>query len=370
MRRQLQIVTVVGARPQFIKAAAVSRCMMSTNDTTLTEKIVHSGQHYDHGMSDIFFQELGIPQPWKNLEVGSGTHAMQTARIMIGLEELLLEQRPNVLIVYGDTNSTIAGSLVASKLGIPIAHVEAGLRSYNRTMPEEINRVVADHLASLHFCPSNAAAENLAREGITNNVHVVGDVMRDMVNHYGNLGADVDLSNGVYDSESPFILATIHRAENTDNINRLAGIVGALNEIPLNVIWPVHPRTVDRLKKYGIRTGKIQTIDPISYRQMVGLQQRARLIVTDSGGVQKEAYWLRKPCVTVRDETEWTELVDAGVNVVTGSDPSKILAAVWDFLGEEYVFSAADDIYGSVGASARIVKHLVQWLSTKPDSTD
>jgi len=321
----VKIVTVVGARPQFIKAAPTSRALRALPG--VRELLVHTGQHYDDAMSSIFFRELELPSPDINLGVGSRTHAAQTAAILTALEPLLIEERPDGVVIYGDTNSTLAGALDAAKLNIPIAHVEAGLRSYNRRMPEEINRVVADSLASLLFCSSQAGATNLAREGITAGVHVVGDVMYDAV-----LGAaarsesvETTLLAALGVAPGGYLLATVHRAANTDDPTHLAEIVAALNSLDEQIVFPVHPRTAKALADLSASLAPhVQAVPPVGYLEMVALERNARKILTDSGGLQKEAYWLAVPCVTLRDETEWVETLDGGWNRLVGTDPALI----------------------------------------------
>lgn len=282
-------------------------------------------------MSAVFFEELEMREPDYNLGVGSGSHAAQTAAILTGIEEVLLKQHPDYLLIYGDTNSTLAGALAASKLGVPIAHVEAGLRSFNRAMPEEINRVVADQLSALLFCPTEVAAQNLAHEGITHGVHIVGDVMYDAVLWAVEQKSDAAaaLLNKLNLQKGKYLLATVHRASNTDNPRNLASIVSALNDSNEVVVFPVHPRTRKALDDAGIElAANIRPIEPVSYLEMLALEGNARVILTDSGGVQKEAFWLSVPCITVRDETEWVETVQAGWNTLTGTDQDRILAAL------------------------------------------
>jgi UDP-GlcNAc3NAcA epimerase len=323
----LRIVSVIGARPQFIKAAAVSRKLRERHE----EILVHTGQHYDYEMSGIFFDGLELPAPDVNLATGSGSHGVQTAAMLIGIEEVLLAKRPDYVLVYGDTNSTLAGALAASKLCIPVAHVEAGLRSFNRRMPEEINRIVADHLSNLLLCPSDTAVTNLAIEGITRNVHQVGDVMLDVLNWatqrltakpsglLGHLGL----------TKQGYLLATVHRSENTDDVRRLSQIVQAFNALEEKVIFPVHPRSRKAISEADLKIDPhVRLIDPVGYLDMVALASSARLILTDSGGLQKEAYWLGVPCVTMRDETEWVETTQGGWNMLVGCDPQRIVAAV------------------------------------------
>ena len=332
----MKITTVVGARPQFIKAAAVSRAIGRLNQAhrnAIRDRIVHTGQHYDENMSKVFFDELRIPRPAVNLEVGSALHGAQTGAMMERLEQVLLDDRPDGVVIYGDTNSTLAGALVAAKLYIPVAHVEAGLRSFNRHMPEEINRVVADRLSAVLFCPTDTAVRNLADEGIAKGVYPVGDVMYDSVLFNAALAEQSSRVMDRLNLESrKFYLATVHRAENTDDSGRLASILAVFRKIETPIILPLHPRTRKTLGA-GLAEvgGKVRVIDPVPYLDMLMLERNTRLILTDSGGVQKEAYWFGVPCITLRDETEWVELVEAGCNRVVGADVKTILAAVADF---------------------------------------
>jgi UDP-N-acetylglucosamine 2-epimerase len=324
----MKIVSIVGARPQFVKAAPVGRAL---DRAGISEVLLHTGQHYDPGMSGVFFEELGIRPPHYNLEVGSGSHAAQTAAMLVGIEDVLLREHPAVVLIYGDTNSTLAGAIAAAKLHIPIAHVEAGLRSYNRDMPEEINRVVADSLSSLLFCPTDIAARNLAREGINDGVHIVGDVMYDAVvraaERVGSGTPEIVSRLGLTPGE--YLLATVHRASNTDDPANLAAIIAALSASGETVVFPVHPRTRKAIATAGIvMGGNVMPIEPVSYLEMIALEQHARAILTDSGGVQKEALWLGVPCVTLRDETEWIETVESGWNTLAGTDTAHILAAL------------------------------------------
>lgn len=370
MTKRLRVLSIVGARPQFIKAAAVSRAFMEHNRqsdaTTIDETIIHTGQHYDENMSRIFFEELSIPQPDRNLEVGSGPHGKQTADMLSKLEAVLLEEKPDGVLIYGDTNSTLAGALAAAKLHIPVAHVEAGLRSFNKRMPEEINRVLADHVSGLLFCPTGTAVKNLAHEGITKGVHQTGDVMYDCVLFYIHKAKAIEQKTlGKLNVQpSSYYLTTVHRAENTDNANRLSGIVEALNEIARDdcpVLLPLHPRTVGYLEMYDLKfCDNVKVISPVSYLEMVVLENHARVILTDSGGVQKEAYFHAVPCVTLRDETEWVETVETGWNTLAGADKQKILTAVSEQkqLGEV----APDTIYGTGCASQTIARLLIQTL--------
>lgn len=317
------IVTIVGARPQFIKAAVVSRAFRE-HLPTVREIIVHTGQHYDANMSDVFFDELDIPRPNYNLGIGGGSHGQNTGRMIAAIETVVINEKPDWVLVYGDTDSTLAGALAAVKLHVPVAHVEAGLRSFNRSMPEEINRILTDHAADLLFSPTDTATRNLANEGITGaRVQQIGDVMYDAVLYYRHKAqrpVDVNLDGG-------FILATVHRAENTDDPVRLANIIGALNDIAAEtpVILPLHPRTQKLLAQSQLDTRHITLLKPVSYFEMLWLLEHCNLVVTDSGGLQKEAFFFGKPCVTTRDETEWVELVQAQWNVIVGDDVDLII---------------------------------------------
>lgn len=323
MSKHLNVVTIVGARPQFIKAAAVSRVLRLRH----REVLVHTGQHYDANMSAVFFDELGIPPPDVNLAVGSASHGAQTGAMLAKIEEVLLAERPDRVLVYGDTNSTLAGALAAAKLHIPVAHVEAGLRSFNRAMPEEINRVLTDHVSDLLLCPSETAVENLAREGITRGVTLIGDVMADALRMAAERADNSVLeSSGV--QPGGYALATVHRAENTDDPLRLQGILTGLTLLEMPVIFPAHPRARRAIAALGwTPPAHVRLIEPVGYLGMVALMRGARVILTDSGGVQKEAYWLGIPCVTLRDETEWVETVTHGWNTLVGADPARIVAA-------------------------------------------
>lgn len=338
----MNIITVVGARPQFIKAAAVSRAFAESNRAgrkpSIRERIVHTGQHYDDNMSKVFFDELRIPRPAVNLEVGSGPHGRQTGAMLERLETIFLEEQPDWVLIYGDTNSTLAGALAAVKLHIPVAHVEAGLRSFNRRMPEEINRVMSDHVSELLFCPTETAVNNLREEGVTGGVHLVGDVMYDSVLFNTKLAeSKSDVIARLNLTSKSYYLATIHRAENTDDPIRLTGILDAFAQIETPIVLPLHPRTRKTLgERLGRFDGTVRVIDPVPYLDMLMLEKHARIILTDSGGVQKEAYWFGVPCITLRDETEWVELVHAGYNRLVGAIPTAINAAVADFESEDY----------------------------------
>jgi UDP-GlcNAc3NAcA epimerase len=357
----MKIVTVVGARPQFIKAAAFSRALAQRRRSDVREVMVHTGQHYDVKMSDVFFEELGIGEPAYNLGISGGTHGAMTGRMLEALERVMMAERPDWVVVYGDTNSTLAAALAASKLHLPIAHVEAGLRSFNGRMPEEINRIVADRLSSLLLCPTEASMRNLAAEGLSRHAHRVGDVMYDAALHFAAIaGRHAGILTRLGVAPKRYVLATCHRAENTDDRRKLEGIMVGLASIAgsMSVVFPVHPRTRSKLQEFGLdaRLGGVTTIDPVSYLEMVALEQSAALIVTDSGGVQKEAFFYRVPCVTTRDETEWVETVEAGWNTLTSSDAGRIADAF-----ERRGAAERRDIrpYGTGDAAQRIVDLLL-----------
>ncbi|MDK1117632.1 MAG: UDP-N-acetylglucosamine 2-epimerase (non-hydrolyzing) [Anaerolineae bacterium] len=320
-----RIASVDGARPQFIKAAAVSRALESTFDETL----IHTGQHYDQKMSGVFFSEMGIRPPKHNLGVGSGSHAEQTGAMLIALEKLFVELKPELVLVYGDTNSTLAGALAAAKIHIPIAHVEAGLRSFNRAMPEEINRVLTDHVSNWLFCPTTIAVMNLEKEGIVEGVHKVGDVMNDaLLHHLSQARERSDVLNRLGIKRGHYALATIHRAANTDNSESMRAIMNGFSQLSTQIILPLHPRTKKLLTQYKLSHPKnVTLIEPVGYLDMLVLEENANCILTDSGGVQKEAYLLGVRCITLREETEWLETVEAGWNQLVGSDSEKIKSA-------------------------------------------
>lgn len=326
----MKVVSIVGARPQFVKAAPISRALRAAGHE---EFLLHTGQHYDTNLSAVFFEELEIPPPNVNLGVGSGHHGAQTAAMLAGIEKMLLAETPDRVLVYGDTNSTLAGALAAAKLHIPVAHVEAGLRSFNRLMPEELNRMIADHLSDILLCPSQTAVDNLKSEGVTHGVHLVGDVMYDAVLMFAQLARERSTIFKELEIEpGKYLLATVHRAENTDDIGRLGNILTAFAQLGETIIFPIHPRTRKAIADSGDGelqlSNNVRLIAPVGYLDMLMLEQNARMILTDSGGIQKEAYWLGVPCVTLRDETEWGETVAAGWNVLAGASAARIVEAV------------------------------------------
>lgn len=358
-----KIVTVLGARPQFIKASVVSHAIAQHD--ALKEVVVHTGQHFDANMSDVFFKELGMAKPKYFLDIHGGTHGTMTGRMLAAVEQVLLEEKPDLVLVYGDTNSTLAGALAAVKLHIPVAHVEAGLRSFNMAMPEEINRILTDRISNWLFAPTKTAAENLKREGFSEDkIFTVGDVMYDVALYHG---ARVQSGTGLMAQlglkEKDYILATVHRAENTDNLKRLDVIVQALIDIAksLPVVWPLHPRTRAVLQQRGVLDlleKSVHLIDPVGYLDMVQLEKYASLIATDSGGVQKEAFFYQVPCVTLRDETEWVELVEAGWNRL--APPVELESVKYELLNA--LGSRGLDIkpYGFGDAAVHIAKELLQ----------
>jgi UDP-N-acetylglucosamine 2-epimerase (non-hydrolysing) len=328
MNPSMKIVSIVGARPQFIKCAPLSRQLRQEN----REVIVHTGQHYDPAMSDIFFTQLAIPRPDYNLDIGSGTHGKQTGKMLEELEEIIFLENPERVVVFGDTNSTLAGALAAVKLHIPVAHVEAGLRSFDRRMPEEINRVLTDHISDLLFCPTHTAVDNLAREGITKGVYLVGDIMVDALDYNRKIAEEksgILEMNGLTDHE--YLVLTVHRPSNTDLRENLENIISAVGESGRTTVFPVHPRTRKYLEEYGMwdsRPSNIFFTEPLGYPDMLRLMAHAEKILTDSGGIQKEAYILGVPCITLRDTTEWVETLDGGWNVLAGTRPGKILREI------------------------------------------
>ena len=369
----MRIATIVGARPQFIKAAVVSRALRNRaargDRPSATEIIIHTGQHFDANMSDVFFEELDIPRPDHHLGLGGGTHGLMTGRMIEGIEAILLEASPDWALVYGDTNSTLAGALAAVKLHIPVAHVEAGLRSFNRRMPEEINRVLTDHAASLLFAPTEAAAANLRNEGVDSSLIVrAGDVMYDAMLFYRRIAAErSSIVNDLGLTPKAYVLATVHRAENTDDRDRLSGIVQGLSSLgrecgkePPPIVVPLHPRLRKMLEEHGLleeAERRLRLIEPVGYLDMVMLESSAALIATDSGGVQKEAYFNRVPCLTLREETEWVELVEAGAARIVGADPERMAEAARDAMRSAV---PDDDLYGDGRAGEAIVDRLLE----------
>jgi len=348
----MKILSIVGARPQFIKCAPVSVELRKEHE----EILVHTGQHYDPEMSDIFFEDLQIPQPDYHLEVGSGSHGKQTAAILEKVENVLMKEFPDLVLVYGDTNSTLAGALAAAKLHIPVAHVEAGLRSFDRSMPEEINRVVTDHVSNLLLCPTQTAIDNLAKEGIRQGVHLVGDVMVDALRHNARIAekkshiiSQLGLTWGNY------YVATVHRPGNTDDRKNLTAIIKAFRDSGKTVVFPVHPRTKKYLHEYGLGeslSGNIRCIDPLGYIDMLHLMKHAKKILTDSGGIQKEAYVMGVPCITLRENTEWIETLTGGWNILVGADTQRILTAILT----DVRTNADNTVFGTGNAAERIVQ--------------
>lgn len=350
----MNILSIIGARPQFIKCAYLSRELRKEHE----EVLVHTGQHYDSNMSEIFFKELEIPEPDYNLEIGSCTHGEQTGKMLTEIEKLLHKEKPDLVLIYGDTNSTLAGSLAAAKLHLKVAHVEAGLRSFDRSMPEEINRVLTDHISDLLFCPTDTAVVNLKKEGITSGVYNVGDVMLDVLMYNQKVAEkrstileDLGLTSKEY------MVATVHRPSNTDSLENLSSIVKALSTTSWPIVFPVHPRTEKCLKQYSLwekLDNNVKIIPPAGYLEMLKLMAHARKILTDSGGVQKEAYMLGVPCITLRENTEWIETVEGGWNVLVGANYEKIKGAILNFEGAEL----KGDIFGTGHACVNICEIL------------
>ena len=350
--KSMKILHIIGARPQFIKAAMVSRAWNQSGE----EAILHTGQHYDNNMSRLFFDELGLPEPTINLEAGSGSHAEQTSRMLIGIDNYLEKRNPDWVIIYGDTNSTLAGALCAAKRLIKSAHVEAGLRSYNRSMPEEINRVVSDTLADRLFCPTLQAVENLKVEGISQGVFNTGDVMADGLFYFLKAAEEksaILTKLGLIPKQ--YGLATLHRGGNVDDRDNLVAILKGFKQINLPIIFPVHPRTNKMLELFDLNLpDNVQIIEPLGYLDMLMVEKNADCILTDSGGIQKEAYLLGTRCITLREETEWIETITAGWNCLTGSDSSKIAARFYDFKPE----GSRPDIFGDGHAADKIIEIL------------
>lgn len=353
---KLKIVTILGARPQFIKAAVVS----SVFSRHFEEVLVHTGQHYDPNMSDVFFEELNIPRPKYHLNIGSGPHGAMTGAMLTEIEQVLETEEPDFVMVYGDTNSTLAGALAASKMLIPVIHVEAGLRSFNKAMPEEQNRILTDHISELLFAPTRTAVKNLQQEGISKGVYLVGDVMYDGIIHFREIARQKStILTDLGLAEKEYILCTVHRAENTNDPERLKSIVNGLNAVREKIVLPLHPRTQKYLQAYGIELAEhIQVIDPLGYLDIVMLEASAKKIVTDSGGIQKEAFFLGVPCITLREETEWVETVENGWNVLVGADEQSIVGAITGFNPVE----ERSDYFGKGNAAAEIAAVILNTL--------
>lgn len=356
----MKIVTIVGARPQFVKAAVLSRLIKERSD--IEEILVHTGQHFDHNMSDVFFEEMEIPRPKYNLEVNGLDHGAMTGQMLEKIEEVIKIEKPDWVLVYGDTNSTIAGALAAKKKHVKVAHVEAGLRSFNMRMPEEVNRILTDRISDILFAPTSTAIENLSREGYDNidaTIILSGDVMQDASIYYAQTSeSKAKLPKEVF--SGGFILCTLHRAENTDDRERLSNIVDALNELhkSIRVVLPLHPRTKKCLENFGLEL-HVELIDPVGYFDMIELLKNCSLVMTDSGGLQKEAFFFSKHCVTMRDETEWVELVKNGFNLLAGADKNKILDFAYAQMSKKSDFEV--DLYGNGTAGERILTALINF---------
>lgn len=358
-----KIITVVGARPQFVKASAVSRALKAFPE--LSEIIVHTGQHYDPNMSDVFFREMDIPRPAYNLEVHGSGHGAMTGRMLEKTEAVLVSEKPDLVMVYGDTNTTLAGALAARKLNIPVAHVEAGLRSFRMTMPEEVNRILTDRISDLLFCPTDQAMYNLNQEGYGHypcQLHKTGDVMYDSALFYSSIAEQTSTILKDLHFDKPFVLCTIHRQENTDNLHHLNSLIGTLNEINRNiaVLLPLHPRTRKIMHQHGIQPD-FQPIDPVGYLDMLRLLKSCSLVMTDSGGMQKEAYFFGKYCLTLREETEWTELVKYGYNLLAGTQKETIISGFRQLLGKP--FADTHRLYGDGKAGDTIAGVLSRFLT-------
>jgi UDP-N-acetylglucosamine 2-epimerase len=351
----MKIASIVGARPQFIKIAPL--CREFKKQKSIKHLIIHTDQHYDYNMSKAFFDELEIPNPDYHLEVGAGTHGYQTGEMMKRVENVLIKERPDWAMVYGDTNSTLAGALAATKIDIPLAHVEAGLRSYNKKMPEEINRLLTDHISDLLFCPTKTAMRNLKQEGLEQGVHSVGDVMYDSVLYNVELAENhSQLLEKLHLKPKNYALATVHRAENTDNPDRLRAIFNAFQKIAeksIPIIIPLHPRTRKQMQLFRVPVDSLQIIEPVQYLDMLLLQKQARIVVTDSGGIQKEAFFLHVPCITLRGETEWVETVEAGWNMLVDIDEKKIVLSAQKFRNPSH--SVGQEAFGDGRAAKKIV---------------
>lgn len=362
----MKIVTIVGARPQFVKAAALSREFKK--HTNIEEVILHTGQHFDKNMSDVFFEEMQIPHPKYNLNINSLSHGAMTGRMLEEIEKILLKEKPDYLLVYGDTNSTLAGALAAKKLHIKLVHVEAGLRSFNMAMPEELNRILTDRISDILFCPTSTAIDNLEREGFSNFdslIFNVGDVMQDAALFYEKQAdQNSNILKDTHIKKNEYYLCTLHRAENTNNMERLASIIKGLNNLAskFQLVLPIHPRTKQLLNKFKLNKN-IKIIAPVGYFDMIQLIKNSRLVITDSGGLQKEAYFFNKFCITTRDQTEWTELVSHGYNKIVGADAKKIIDGVECF--ESQTFHREIELYGGGFATQAIVSNMIKHFSTK-----
>jgi UDP-GlcNAc3NAcA epimerase len=352
-----RIITVIGARPQFIKAAAVSRAIRKAGG--IQEIVVHTGQHFDDNMSSVFFREMDISEPDYQLEINSLTHGAMTGRMIEKIEQVLITEKPDLVMVYGDTNSTLAGALAAKKLNIPVAHVEAGLRSFNMKMPEEVNRILTDRISDILFCPTENAVKNLHQEGFKGydcQIHQVGDVMYDAALYYGAMSSQrSDILNTLNLNPDHYILCTIHRQENTDNLENLKSIIMALNDInhEIPIVLPLHPRTRKILELNNINLA-FEPIDPVGYFDIVELMKHSNMVITDSGGMQKEAYFFKRYCITPRNETEWIELVDNGYNYLSGADHLKIMTLYNNIIAKNTI-KESGFLYGNGDASERIV---------------
>lgn len=356
---RIKIMSIIGARPQFIKLAPIASILNLGHD----HKVIHTGQHYSFNMNDVFFSDLDIPSPDYNLEIGSSTHGVQTAKMIEGIERILLKEKPDLVIVYGDTNSTLAGAIATSKMNIILSHVEAGLRSYDMTMPEEVNRVVSDHVSDILFCPTSVSISNLKNENITNGVHLTGDVMVDVLKRYEDVAEEHSKIHEQLDiKRNDYILATIHRQSNTDSYANMSNLAGSLKKID-NLIFPCHPRTKKMLIEYGLYddlASKVNVIEPVGYMDMLMLEKYANKILTDSGGIQKEAYVFKVPCITLRENTEWIETVEDGWNVLVGCEMEKI-----DYMVNNFNPSRKQgEVFGNGQASKNICS-IIDTLTSK-----
>ena len=358
-----KILTIVGARPQFVKAAALSRQFKKHG---MEEVLVHTGQHFDENMAEIFFTQMDIPKPKYNLGINSLSHGAMTGRMLEEIEKILFIEKPDIVVVFGDTNSTLAGTLAASKLHVPVAHIEAGLRSFNMKMPEEINRILTDRVSDILFCPTQTAVDNLKKEGFDNfenRVENIGDVMYDVALYYSQFSAERStLPNNIINSKKPIVLTTLHRQENTDDLNRLQSIVNALNELSkqFNIVLPIHPRTKNIFEKENIKLN-FEPIEPVGYFDMIELLKKCAFVISDSGGLQKEAFFFEKQCLIIRDETEWTELVELGYNFLVGAQTNLIIEKANLALNNKIKFELKP--YGNGDAAEKIALYLKQYLS-------